>query len=206
MSIPAFINSFLSHCLSSFDVRNSLQLHTKSNFQIFFLGNKTLLFNVGIFVKVNSLSTLTFVLCVRCWHMIGQLIFHSVYMCPEKHLNFGLLDIAFLWLLTSLSCYYEIITRFEGDKRVVSSTWIYILLYINLLKRTPIFDTKQPHLNKNKGLNQTTILELYSKTSFVNVERFKPYFFASWRAKFSSARSNLLNISNIKLIPQNFCS
>ena len=26
----------------------------------------------------------------------------------------------------------------------------------------------------------------------------------SWRAKFSSARSNLLNISNIKLIPQKF--
>jgi hypothetical protein len=32
------------HCLSSCDVRNSLQLHTKSKFQIFFLGNKTLLF------------------------------------------------------------------------------------------------------------------------------------------------------------------
>jgi hypothetical protein len=32
MSIPAFINSFLSHYLSSFDVRNSLQLQTKSNF------------------------------------------------------------------------------------------------------------------------------------------------------------------------------
>jgi hypothetical protein len=26
------------------------------------------------------------------------------------------------------------LTRFEGDKRVVSLTWIYILLYINLLK------------------------------------------------------------------------
>jgi hypothetical protein len=112
MSIPAFINSFLSHCLSSFDVRNSLQLRTKSNFQLFFLSNKTLLF-VGIFVKVNSLITLTFVLRVCCWHMIGQLIFHSVYTCPEKHLNFGLLDIAFLWLLTSLSCHYEIITRFQ---------------------------------------------------------------------------------------------
>ena len=139
MSIPAFINSFLSHCLSSFDVRNSLQLRTKSNFQVFFLGNKTLLF-VGIFVKVDSLITLTFVLRVRCWHMIGQLIFHSVYTCPEKHLNFGLLDMAFLWLLTSLSCYYEIITRFQGDKRVVSLTWIYILLYINLLYKYVMID------------------------------------------------------------------
>jgi hypothetical protein len=66
-------------------------------------------------------------------YMIGQLIFHSVYTCPGKHLNFGLLDIAFLWLLTSLSCHYEIIAMFEGDKCVVSLTLIYILLYINLL-------------------------------------------------------------------------
>jgi hypothetical protein len=71
-------------------------------------------------------------------------------------------------------------------------------------KERRFFDTKQLYLNKNKGLNQTTILELYSKTSFVNVEWFKPYFFASWGAKLSSARSNLLNISNIKLIPQTF--
>jgi hypothetical protein len=67
MSIPAFINSFRSHCLSSFDVRISLQLRTKSNFQIFFLSNKTLLF-VGIFVKVyyhidlcSACSLLTYV-------------------------------------------------------------------------------------------------------------------------------------------------
>jgi hypothetical protein len=73
-------------------------------------------------------------------------------------------------------------------------------------KELQFFYTKQLYLNKNKGLKQTTILELYSKTSFVNVERFKPYFFASWRAKFSSARSNLLNInSNMKLqITQTF--
>jgi hypothetical protein len=71
-------------------------------------------------------------------------------------------------------------------------------------KERRFFYTKQLYLNKNKGLKQTTILELYSKTSFVNVEGFKPYFFASWRAKFSSASSNLLNISNIKLIPQKF--
>jgi hypothetical protein len=55
MSIPAFINSFLSHCLSSFYVRNSLQLRTKSNYQIVFLGNKTLLF-VGILSKWTPLS------------------------------------------------------------------------------------------------------------------------------------------------------
>jgi hypothetical protein len=110
----------------------------------FSCSNKTLLF-VGIFVKVNSLITLTFVLRVRCWHMIGQLIFHSVYTCPEKHLNFGLLDIAFLWLLSTLSCYYEIITWFEGDKRVVSLTWIYILLYINLLNKITNNNSRTPY-------------------------------------------------------------
>jgi hypothetical protein len=52
--------------------------------------------------------------------MIGQLIFHSVYTCPQKPSNFAeLLDIAFLWLLTSLSC-HDIITRFGGEKPVVN--------------------------------------------------------------------------------------
>jgi hypothetical protein len=40
-----------------------------------------------------------------------------------------------------------------------------------IIKRTPIFYTKQLYLNKNKGLKQTTIFELiYSKRSFVKAE------------------------------------
>ncbi len=39
----------------------------------------------------------------------------------------------------------------------------------NCVTTSEFVDIKQSYLNKNKGLKQKTILELYSKTSFVNV-------------------------------------
>jgi hypothetical protein len=122
----------------------------------------TSLFSISLFLKKASYSSkradcelgaLLYTKCLLNHHICQSELPYHIDLCSacslltydwSIDLSFGLhmpretfelwtIGYRLLRLLTSLSCYYEIITRFQGDKRVVSLTWIYILLYINLL-------------------------------------------------------------------------